>query len=148
IAGHPAADFSEDEVVAGFAANTEQPLQGIQLEQYDEGAADLAAEAVATHLSHVLRGQPEGGAPGVDQFIQTFGKRAFRRPVAPDELDRYRAAFQKEQLAADFKSAVELIVRAMLESPYFLYRVETGAPSAMPDADGSVPLSGYEVASR
>src|SRR4051794_6736529 len=62
ISGHPAADFSEDEVVAGFAANTVLPVQGIQLEQYDEGAADLAAETVSTRLAEIAGCTPAGAA--------------------------------------------------------------------------------------
>jgi hypothetical protein len=148
ISNHPAADFTEDEVIAGFAANAQLPVQGLQLDQYDEAAEDLAAQAVAAHLPDIVGCAPATGTACVDSFIQSFGKRAFRRPVAPEELSRYHAAFLTQMSASDFPTAVALVVRAMLQSPYFLYRVELGEPGAAPDSDGAVPLSAYEMASR
>jgi hypothetical protein len=148
ISGHPAADFSEDEIIAGFASNGTMPVQGLQLDQYDESAADLATQAVANHYSDIVGCTAAGGNGCIDSFIQSFGKRAFRRPVAPDELGRYRAAFLQEQAVSDFPSAAALVVRAMLQSPYFLYRVELGATGTAPEPDGAVALSSYEVASR
>src|SRR5262249_49666051 len=82
------------------------------------------------------------------QFIQTLGKRAYRRPLSADEVDRYTALFAVARSTGDFASGVSLVIRAMLQSPYFLYRVELGAAGAQPEPDGAVPLSQYEVASR
>jgi hypothetical protein len=148
ISNHPAADFTEDEIIAGFAANSQLPVQGLQLDQYDEAAEDLAAQVVAAHLSDIVGCAPATDTGCLDSFIQSFGKRAFRRPVSPDELSRYHAAFLAEMATSDFPTAVGLVVRAMLQSPYFLYRVELGERGAIPGSDGAVPLSAYEVASR
>src|SRR5262249_40075435 len=45
----------------------------------------------------------------------------------------------------DFKSAIGLVVQAVIESPEFLYRVELGTPTK---TTGIVQLTGYEIATR
>src|SRR5207249_4841701 len=80
------------------------------------------------------------------QFIAAFGRRALRRPLAKDEIERY-AAFQAQAVASgDFYTAVGMVVRVMLQDIEFLYRVEIGAPVAgKPDL---LKLNSFEVASR
>src|SRR5690606_21470582 len=54
---------------------------------------------------------------------------------------------QASELAPDlepFSAGVMLSIRLFLQSPYFLYRTELGQENA----NGRVPLSGYEVASK
>ena len=148
IDGHPGADFTEDERVAGFAANARLPVQGIQLDQYDEAAADLAAQAVAHHLDRILPCELGAGPACGERFVASFGARAFRRPLRTPELERYRDAFQSVAATGSTIGAVELVVRAMLQSPHFLYQVEVGDATRGPEADGAIPLSGYELASR
>ena len=48
--------------------------------------------------------------------------------------------------AYGFSTAIRLLVKAILQSPDFLYRVELGMPS--PGDAGAVPLGQYEMASR
>ncbi len=148
IDAHPGADFTEDERVAGFAANARLPVQGIQLDQYDEAAADLAAQAVAHHLDQILPCELAAGPVCGEQFVASFGARAFRRPLRAAELKRYRDAFQSVATTGSATDAVELVVRAMLQSPHFLYQVEVGDATRRPEADGATPLSSYELASR
>ena len=148
IDGHPGADFTEDELSVGFTSNGLLPVQGLQLDQYDEAAIDLAQQATRSHLSQVVPCAMEAGAECAAQFVQTFGARAFRRPLTQEELTRYGAAFAAAESEHGFSSGVELVLRAMLQSPYFLYRVELGDPKSAPEADGARRLSSYEVASR
>jgi len=79
-----------------------------------------------------------GGCAG--RFVERFGLRAFRRPLAADEVARYRDVITG---AGDFKRGVKRALQAMLQSPYFLHRSEIGALGS----DGNAHLSGYEVAS-
>lgn len=75
-------------------------------------------------------------------FVGAFGRRAFRRPLASEEVDRYAAVAQTE---TDPFDGAALAVRALLESPSFLWRAEEGI------ADASSPylrLTGYELATR
>lgn len=77
--------------------------------------------------------------------ITTFGRRAFRRPLTEDDIKGYleMQRFGLEQ--RDFYVVVELVVRAMLQDPEFLYRVELGTPIP---GKKLYKLNGYEMASR
>lgn len=78
------------------------------------------------------------------QFIETFGRRAYRRPLETAEVDRLQQIFDVgaglSGSASSFTIGAGLVIEAMLQSPYFLYRTELGANGA--------PLNGYEVASK
>ena len=82
----------------------------------------------------------------VSQFIQSFGKRAFRRPVQPDEAKRLTAVFTTGRTKYGATMGVQLMLQAILQSPHFLYRVELGAP-AMTGAP-VVALGPWELATR
>ncbi|MGF1508251.1 MAG: DUF1592 domain-containing protein [Myxococcota bacterium] len=76
-------------------------------------------------------------------FINSVGARLQRRPLSADDVNVYLQVFQvgAEQ---GFDAGIELALAAMLQSPLFLYRVEsTGTP-----VNGIIALDGYEVASR
>ncbi len=77
-------------------------------------------------------------------FIQNFGTRAFRRPLADAEVTQYAGIFSKSFASFDFDTAVRSTAFAMLQSPNFLYRVEYGA-----DTTGAYTQpSQYEMANR
>jgi hypothetical protein len=110
-------------------------------------AADLALETGAEAAATRATGSPEAMAKvyaGTDSagFVRTFGRRAFRRPLTTDEEDRYQKIFAVgEQLyGAGFANGAALVIRAMLQSPKFLYRSELG--------QAGQALDGYEVASK
>ena len=63
-------------------------------------------------------------------FVQAFGRRAFRRPLTDDEVTAYLGLQSFAVEAGDFYAGVDLVVRAVLQDPSFLYRVEIGAPVA------------------
>jgi hypothetical protein len=79
-------------------------------------------------------------------FVETFGRRAFRRPLASDEVTSFLRlqAFAIE--ADDFWLGVTAILTAMLQSPDFLYRIEIGSPD--PSLAGVRRLDDYEIATR
>ena len=71
-----------------------------------------------------------------------MGRRAFRRPLTTDEEAKYQGIFAlgERLYGAGFANGAALVIRAMLQSPKFLYRSELGPAGA--------PLDGYEVASK
>lgn len=104
-----------------------------------EAAAEKAAELATTSaaaLSRLYAGTDPAG------FVQHLGRRAFRRPLTPDELARYTDLFARgeELYGAGFANGAALVIRGMLQSPSFLYRTELGPLGE--------PLSGYEIASK
>jgi uncharacterized protein DUF1592/uncharacterized protein DUF1595/uncharacterized protein DUF1588/uncharacterized protein DUF1585/uncharacterized protein DUF1587 len=111
------------------------PRQFADFEAAAEAAAALAtgsASALAALSAETTR---EG-------FVRVLGMRAFRRPLTHDEEVKYQQVFtQGETLyGAGFANGASLVIRAMLQSPQFLYRSELGPAGA--------PLSAYELASK
>jgi hypothetical protein len=112
-----------------------------------------AAEAVAAKVAHdpqllaMVAPVPTSGDRATS-FIQGFGQRVFRRLLTAADTTRYKTLFdQGAMLLASgdaFVDGVELVLRAMLQSPHFLYRVE----SSTAVVDGRIPLDDYEIASR
>jgi hypothetical protein len=143
--GETAAGFGLDELDGGFASNAKAPLKELQIEKYLEGADALAAKASAD-LDRLVPCHAGPEAACLDEFIPSFGKRAYRRPLTPVEVDRYRQLFAAGKNGGDFKSGITLVVSTMLQSPYFLYRPELGDSSAA-EKDG-LPLTAYETAAR
>lgn len=76
--------------------------------------------------------------------LLAFGKRAFRRPLSPDEEQRFVALYADERTRSDHAGSLGQIVETMLQSPKFLYRSELGLTT-----DGvQRKLTQYEVASE
>ncbi|MDX2055782.1 MAG: DUF1592 domain-containing protein [Polyangiaceae bacterium] len=83
-------------------------------------------------------------------FISNFGMRAFRRPLTPAEVTEFETYYRdalRTQLSYGFDQSIGALAHLMLQSPRFLYhagnrRDPNGAVA------GSVPLDGYELASR
>jgi hypothetical protein len=139
----PTADFPPEVRPQGFAFDDNgpaRPVSDVHVEQYQAAAATLAA-AATQHLDALVGCDWRADAGGcAADFVARFGQRAFRRPLTDAEQQRYVALIGGQQ---DFAAGVTLAVRAMLGSPYFLYRSELGALQP----DGSYRLTPYEVAS-
>jgi hypothetical protein len=75
------------------------------------------------------------------RFAESFGKKAFRRPLQTTEVDALLATFTVGS-AQSFEVGVRLMMEALLLSPSFVFRTELGTGGAM------VALTPYEVASQ
>jgi hypothetical protein len=130
------------EPVAGLTEfdNNERVLyvDGLTAVDFETGAE--AAAALATGSPAAL----EALYPGTDAegFVQSLGRRAFRRPLTAEEQTKYEDVFAlgEELYGAGFANGASLVIRALLVSPHFLYRTELGAAGE--------PLDGYEAASK
>jgi Protein of unknown function (DUF1592)/Protein of unknown function (DUF1588)/Protein of unknown function (DUF1595)/Protein of unknown function (DUF1585)/Protein of unknown function (DUF1587) len=79
-------------------------------------------------------------------FITRLGRRAFRRPLTTEEIDRFAALAATQDSDPEPYAGLELVLRAMLTSPNFLFLVELGtADAARP---GHFRLTGFEIATR
>ncbi len=81
------------------------------------------------------RMKPLAGASPRDS-VKAFARRAYRRPIADDELDRLMKLHEREK-------ALRLPLKAVLVSPHFLFRIEKDRPGTQP-----YPISGPELATR
>ena len=99
-------------------------------------------------LAAVLGCQPAGPTDEAcfRSFVEKFGRRALRRPLASEEVDRISSFAALGTEAGDFRVGVGAALRAFLQHPEFLYRVEIGEPVA--DEPGVFRLNDFEVATR
>jgi hypothetical protein len=125
-------DFTNSEMVLGFDARNWSDFQS--------ASETLAAQVTATDtaLAKVYTGTDPAG------FISTVGRRAYRRPLTAAEQATYLTLYNKGSSLtgsrSTFAKGASLVIRAMLQSPYFLYRTELGAKGAA--------LSSYEMAAK
>ena len=102
----PSRQFPPEDFIDGFKNQYQgQSISPILADNYA-----TAAERLASNWS--------GPDPG-PQFVRQFGKRAFRRPLTPEEETRYALLYRQGK--------AKLVIEAMLQSPAFLYRPDTAA---------------------
>jgi hypothetical protein len=113
-------------------------------------AGDLAALALSTEegRDRVVGCTPNGAADEAcfEQFVVDFGKRALRRPLTEEQRLAFTSLHAISIEEGDFYAGVETAVRAFLQHPQFLYRVEVGTP--VENQPGLFALDDWEVASR
>lgn len=114
-------------------------------------AAETIAERVAADELAVARIMPcdDDSEECRDEFIRSFGRRAFRRPLTETEATRFAELFDSgpDLVGGDdaFVDGIRLTIEAMLVTPSFLYRTEL---EAEPNDSGRIELTTYELASR
>jgi hypothetical protein len=119
-----------------------------------EGVEKLGADAAARLLADPARrdalvgctpGAPDD--PCLEQFIKRFGRLALRRSLDAEELARYYTTAQGIAVEeGDFYAGVDVVLRAMLQDPRFIYRVEIG--TAVATEAGLTELDGPSIAQR
>jgi Protein of unknown function (DUF1592)/Protein of unknown function (DUF1588)/Protein of unknown function (DUF1595)/Protein of unknown function (DUF1587)/Protein of unknown function (DUF1585)/Ca-dependent carbohydrate-binding module xylan-binding len=111
-----------------------------------EGPLDTAAE-VAERRAHVLICDAQrGGERCIRDILSNFAGRAFRRPVTSAEVERLlRLVRVVTDSGESVERGLELAVRGILLSPYFLFRPEL---DAQPQSPIVRRLDAYELASR
>lgn len=78
------------------------------------------------------------------QSIIDFSKRAFRRPVKPEEVNKLMKLFQlADKQGEPYHEAIKLPLKAILVSPHFLFRIEDD-----PKDDQPRLLNDFELATR
>ncbi len=143
----PSSAFPAENEVAGFrnnvAANKVNPRL---VEAYQAAAETLALTAVTNDLAGLAPCADTAGSEACGHdFVASFGERAFRRPLDTDEIGVFDRLFIAT-LPQGYAKAVELTLRAILQSPQFLYRVDAyRAPTA---ETGAVMLAPHELGAR
>jgi hypothetical protein len=139
--------FPAEDFVNGFRNQYEsQNMSPLLAEAYTAAAEKLARKAFAGEdLRHILPCTPVNAqdAECRSKFIQGFGRRAFRRPLAPAEVARYNRLFAAglNSKAPKFRDGARMVVEAMLQSPNFLLRTENGLQRAWQPYENASRLS-------
>lgn len=66
----------------------------------------------------------EQESPCADQIMTTLLRKAYRRPVTPQDMEWVRAFYQEGRREGTFQDGIELALRRLLTSPQFLVRAE------------------------
>lgn len=143
----PSKTFPAENEVAGFrnnvAANQVNPRL---VEGYQAAAETVAGAAVGTDLQALAPCADTAGSVDCGRaFIVSFGEKAFRRPLDTDEIAVFEKLFT-DTLPLGYQKAVELSLRAILQSPQFIYRVD--AERAATPETGAVALGPYQLGAR
>ncbi len=148
-----AGSFRPDPVTAGFAFDDDGWSMSVDQtlwSSYQRAAVQLA-EDVTSDAASLARILPAGGGDDATRaraFVTSFGERAYRRPLSSDEVDELFGIWQTGSTLYEgvpaLQAGVRLVIEAALQSPYFLYRVE----SSTEESSGVIPLSDYEIADR
>jgi len=138
----PADHFPPEDFVNGFRNQLRtQGMPPLLAEAYGAAAEKLALNAFrAGDVNGLVPCKPTGGRDVKcrDQFVRTFGLRAFRRPLDEAEFGRYTALFNSQATKnGRFLDGARVVVEAMLQSPKFLFHLEGGSG-----------FRDYEVANR
>lgn len=119
-------NISPDMAVNGFKTNANSVFSLDHAKGYV-----MAAEQAAAMVNNLYSLTP--GCNNITCFVQNFGKRAFRRPLASSEVSKLVALHGAE---GDLG-----LLTAILSSPSLLYRSEVGVPKG-----NYYELTDYEVA--
>ena len=155
----PANDFPADDTGYGFD-NIGDVLSTspLLMEKYLDAAEIIASAAVMVPKKNgevtafqkeyfTLPLTKEAEETVFKGFVTTFMRRAYRREVRTEEVDRMMAVSKAVvDKGAPFDARVQVVIQGVLVSPHFLFRWELdGAPS---DPKAIRRLNEYELASR
>jgi len=151
---NPAGRFlAEDEYTPFDNDYTRQAPSAALIDSLEATADDIATRVLAPATrSQIVACTPSGpgDAACFRQVIDTVGRRLFRRPLSEDEITAYLtlqsfATENNPSVPHDFYTAVQLMLRSMLQDPEFLYRIEVGTPTSDP---AILRLNSFEIATR
>jgi hypothetical protein len=86
---------------------------------------------------------PRDEAPCAQKIVDNLARRAFRRPVTAEDVDPLMAFYKSGSASGGFEGGVRDALSAILASPHFLYRAESGEGAA-----ATRTLTDLELASR
>ncbi len=121
----------ERRVAAAFAnpsPGKDQPRSlGIELIEI-EGPFGAPDRPIPEPAKRLIVATPQGtgdAAEAARRILSNFARRAFRRPVRPDEVERLMRLYAlAESQGEPFAKAIRLPMKAVLVSPHFLFRIE------------------------
>jgi hypothetical protein len=131
----PANQFPPEDFINGFRNQSRgQSLSPLLVEAYSDAAEKLARSAFRGGDTHgLIPCKPSAACRA--RFVREFGRKAFRRPLDSREQQRYEALLAQE---VDFLKGAQIVVEAMLQSPNFLFWLNTTSdPKLKPWATAS-----------
>ncbi len=148
----PSRELPPSTALLGFDANADAAVDALYASKLADVARALAHDAATMRLHELSPCAAQAEPTCAPEFVETFGARAFRRPISSAERERLLGVFEVGQSTGDFSSGVELVLTTLLQSPSFSYLTEFGdeADSEAVARSGisGIELSPYEVAAQ
>jgi hypothetical protein len=144
----PVASFPRDSTQKlGFTLNDAQIVSSVLASQLD--AAALGVVAAARQNGRLANLSPctsptTQGETCARTFIGSFAQKAYRRPLTAEDTDPLVALYRAGVEGGTYADGIDLVTRAVLQSPGFLYITELGSGTG---AGESVSLTPHETAS-
>lgn len=146
------ADNFTPEIPASSGFSTAGLINELEVQQFQQGAEQVAQKAAPNLGKLVPCDVAATGEKGcAEQFVRVFGKRAYRRPLAEDEVALHLTLYDEQlrgALGLSHTEAMPVLLAAMLQSPAFLYHWERGPGPPAGATPTKVPLGSWEIASR
>lgn len=116
------------------------------VQSYLDLADGIAGRAVRNRLAMLVPCLPAAGDEAcARRFAQTFGRRAWRRPLSTRDVDELMVVYRAGATdGAGFAAGIQAMLEALLQAPEFLYLPEVGIPGP----NGTRRLTGWEIAAR
>ncbi len=122
------------------------PASDNSVRAYHTAAITVATAAVSpANLARVVPCSATPNAACAGTFIDTFAPKAFRRAIEPAQKTALLSAFTTINTKYGFPAGIQTIIEAILQTPSFLYHLET-EEQAM--GAGKKAVTGYSMASR
>jgi Protein of unknown function (DUF1592)/Protein of unknown function (DUF1588)/Protein of unknown function (DUF1595)/Protein of unknown function (DUF1587) len=134
-----ATDYRQD----GFTRNAGAVIDSIVAPQIGTAADALAQEAVTNQLNTIAPCTGSNQDTCAQNFITTFGAKAFRRPVTSDEVTALMTVYHAGIVRQAYAQGIQLALSAILQSAGFLYLTELGGTVT----SGMTQLTSWEAAS-
>jgi hypothetical protein len=142
VAGSWTSGLSADPISHyGYDNESERLLVSRQKAREIDATAAALANAVSGALADILPCAAAADRACAEAFVDTYGKRLFRRPVRPDEKEKLLGFFDEAAGKVSFPEAIGWLTRALVHSPHTIYRSEIGAL-----AGGERRLTQHEIA--
>ncbi len=147
-------DKSPEDLIssAHFPYSNDYSKQGVNdvvIERYNEFAEEYGPLVAKPGVVSALAGCTPTG-PGdsscFGKLMAKVARKALRRPLTSADTQGYGSFLSYSQVENNFYVAVDMLAEALVQSPEFLYRLESvSKPAGMP---GVYQLNDYEIATR
>ncbi len=119
-------------------------IDTIEIEGPIGGGGKPLSDSAKLIFTAIPKGEADK-AKAAETVLTNFARRAFRRPVKPDEIARLMKLFAIADSQGDsFDKAIRLPLKAVLVSPHFLFRIEDD-PKTPTEVK---PITEFELATR
>lgn len=146
----PTTQIPLDGVTEGFNNNTSVlNVSSLHAEKFVLASEEVAKAAVANiaTVAPCAASDEAGELECARTFAKTFGRQAFRRDITAADETALLQAYGFGRDGGSYAEGIEVMLRAILQSPFFLYRVEA-ASSAAVSGSTVAQVTPYELASR